>query len=333
MTRARAALISVEETPYYHCTGRCVRRAFLCGFDTASGRSYEHRKSWLQERLALLTEVFAIELCAYAIMSNHYHLVIRLNPGDVPSWSDVDVIERWTRLFVGPLIARRTLNGETLTQAEQSRLSDYVIEWRKRLADLSWFMRCLNETIARRANREDECTGHFWEGRFKCQALLDEPALITAMAYADLNPIRAGLAVSIPGSDYTGAQVGWRELTAPRVGNGSPRPHLMPFAETGRDETSDHLPFRLHDYLELLDHTGRIVRDDKRGFIPGHQPRLLDTLGVAPHEWLATVRHLQGRFELAIGAPECLRRLARRWGKRWLHGISAARRLYPSPSG
>lgn len=66
MTRPRSSLVSVSDTPYYHCIGRCVRRAWLCGDDPVTGKSFEHRKSWVRERLALLTEVFAIELCAYA---------------------------------------------------------------------------------------------------------------------------------------------------------------------------------------------------------------------------------------------------------------------------
>ena len=80
MTRPRSSLVSVSDTPYYHCIGRCVRRAFLCGKDPVSGKSFEHRKQRILERLKLLTEVFAIDLCAYALMSNHYHLVLRLAP-------------------------------------------------------------------------------------------------------------------------------------------------------------------------------------------------------------------------------------------------------------
>ncbi|WP_237058436.1 hypothetical protein [Microbulbifer sediminum] len=78
-----------------------------------------------------------------------------------------------------------------LDSAEQARLSEAAEGWRSRLADISLFIRSLNESIAREANREDRCNGRFWEGRFKSLALLDEWALAACMAYVDLNPIRA----------------------------------------------------------------------------------------------------------------------------------------------
>ena len=81
MTRARATLVSIEDTPYYHCIGGCVRRAFLCGFDTESNRSFERRRVWIQERLALLADIFAIDVCAYAVLSNHYHLDLKALSG------------------------------------------------------------------------------------------------------------------------------------------------------------------------------------------------------------------------------------------------------------
>ena len=102
----------------------------------------------------------------------------------------------------------RGLNGEIDDEGTRNRAGamlnpERLAECRARLASLSWFMRFLNESIARRANREDMCTGRFWEGRYKCQALLDDAAVLACMSYVDLNPVRAGIAPDLPASDHT----------------------------------------------------------------------------------------------------------------------------------
>jgi REP element-mobilizing transposase RayT len=209
MTKPRTELIALEATPWYHVVSRCVRRAFLCGQDHASGQNYEHRRGWIEARLRQLAGVFAIDIAAYAVMSNHYHIVLKVDQPRAVDWSDDEVLERWTRLFSGPLLVQRYLNADTRAQMGEAEL-DAVARWaetyRQRLADLSWFMRVLNEAIARQANAEDGVTGRFWEGRFKSQALLDEQALLAAMAYVDLNPIRANMAETPEASDYTSIQ-------------------------------------------------------------------------------------------------------------------------------
>jgi REP element-mobilizing transposase RayT len=102
MTRARNQLISLETTPYYHCISRCVRRAFLWGEDSLTGNNYEHRKVWVTSRLRELAEVFAIDICAYAVMSNHYHLVLRVDVRKAEAWDTAQVIERWSKLYNPP---------------------------------------------------------------------------------------------------------------------------------------------------------------------------------------------------------------------------------------
>ena len=331
MTRPRSSLVSVLDTPYYHCINRCVRRAWLCGEDPLTGKSFEHRKPWMLARLKLLTDTFAIDLCAYALMSNHYHLVVRLDPHRARTWSDREVCEHWMRLFKGPGFMQRAIKGEFL-HPEESRLVEAVTAlWRSRLADLSWFMRCFNEPIARQANGEDDCTGRFWEGRFKSQALLDEGALLTAMVYVDLNPIRAGMAETVLDADFTSAQQRLFEIARSSTHNVKPsleKPRLLSFAGVERQDRSTDLPFNLKDYLDLVDSSGRLAYPGKRGTILASHPKLLSTLGIDATEWIPTVTQMQKRFELFIGAPHRLRHIAESRGWHWVRGLTAARKLY-----
>ena len=199
MTYPRSALVDPAADGVYHCVSRCVRRAYLCGEDVVTQRNFDHRRQWIQDRLGLLAECFAISVYAFAVMSNHLHAVLRVEPDRSKHWSDEEVLLRWAR-------AQRhhesNARGDTLELVSLERIA----QLRRRLSDLSWFMRCLNEPIARRANAEDAVTGRFWEGRFRCQLLLDERAVLAAMAYVDLNPVRAGITDTLEGSDHTSIQ-------------------------------------------------------------------------------------------------------------------------------
>ena len=79
MPQPRRSQISLEDTPYYHCCSRVVRRAFLCGDDKYSGENYDHRRSWVETLLLKLATVFAIDVAAFAVMSNHLHVVLRID--------------------------------------------------------------------------------------------------------------------------------------------------------------------------------------------------------------------------------------------------------------
>ena len=314
MTKPRKELVSISDTPYYHIVSRCVRRTFLCGFDRETNTSYEHRKQWIVDRIQLLSSLFSINLCSYAIMSNHYHLVVHIEPDRASSWSRKEVAERWTTLYQGPLLIQQWLNGATLNKAQQQTVNDIIATWRERLSSLSWFMKCLNEPIARKANKEDQCTGHFWESRYKSQALQTEHALLACMAYVDLNPIRANLADTPEDSDYTSIQERIRPqwdlkkaiqrqikqksvsaLTESHIRNIKPT-QLMPFTHQNTNNKHNSLPFNLIDYLELVDWTGRILRDDKRGFIKKTTPPILERLTVKNKEWLLTSSQFESIF-------------------------------------
>jgi REP element-mobilizing transposase RayT len=337
MTLPRSALVSVQSTPYYHCVGLCMRRTLLCGIDDYSGRSFEHRRGWIVERLALLSSVFAMDVAAYAVMSNHYHVVLKINPDLAASWSVDEVLSRWCRLFSGNPIVQRYLSNPAMDSAELDKVNEFVELYRSRLADLSWFMRCLNESIARMANEEDGCTGRFWEGRFKSQALLDEAALIACMAYVDLNPVRAGMAATPESSDYTSIQQRIGEVG----GAGHARTELLDDAEdlsvviprlmsfSGRLDGDDGLPCELKDYLELVDWSGRAIHPNKRGSIADHQPKILQRLQIEPSALLSYLSRKEDKFHHVIGSKSSIRQAAANLGRRFLQGIAAAERLFP----
>ncbi|WP_444917513.1 transposase [Microbulbifer sp. JMSA003] len=321
MTLPRSSQISLDATPYYHCVSRCVRRAFLCGRDTESGKDYEHRREWIENRMLNLAEVFALDIAAYAVMSNHYHVVLYIDKKSADKWSLLEVIDRWQKLFKASNLAQRYLRGDTLDRCELKALEDVASIWRERLTDISWFMRCLNESIARQANAEDKCTGHFWEGRFKSQALLDERALAACMAYVDLNPIRANIAKTPENSDYTSIQ---RRI---RVAISGEQPKsLLPLVGDERQNMPKGLPFQLEHYLELVDWSGRHLDPRKRGVIAENIPPILERLGISSEHWLYLNRNFESRFKGLVGSAEAVRSACNQLNKRWVHGINDCRR-------
>jgi len=198
MTQARKHIVSIDHAGTYHCVSRCVRRSWLCGWDSYLQKSFEHRKPWVERKIAELAGIFACSILSYAVMSNHFHLVVSMLPAEANAWSAQQVAERWCRLFPKKKPEEHHLKIETIA-ANAASIAVHC----QRLHDLSWLMKMISEPIARRANTEDKTNGRFWQGRFKCQLLLSEKSILAAMAYVDLNPIRAKIADSLTTSKHT----------------------------------------------------------------------------------------------------------------------------------
>ncbi len=301
MALPRKSLISLSDTPYYHCVSRCVRRAYLCGHDRYTQKSFEHRRQWLEVKLLTLADIFAIKLCAYAVMSNHYHVVLHVRLDLANQWTEHEVVMRWHQLFNGTFISQQYLNGEPLNQAQWRILRADIKKWRLRLCDISWYMRIVNESIARQANKEDRCSGRFWEGRFKSQALLDERALLSCMAYVDLNPIRACMAATPEQSAHTSIKK--------RIYDTSNQRGLESFV--GIKQDSIGIPYRLKDYIELVDWTGRVIRDDKRGHIQQSLPKILDRLSLDEHSWTELTTQFEEHFQSWVSSEHINKALSR----------------------
>ena len=244
------------------------------------------------------------------------------------AWSNREVAERWMQIFTGPLLMHRHLAGTALTALELKQVAELFTSWRKRLCDISWFMRCINEPIpkalaslagqalARMANAEDHCTGRFWEGRLTSQALLDERAVLACMTYVDLNPIRAAMARTAEQSEYTSI----RE----RIVAAHETP-LLPFT----DQAEDGIPFNLKDYLELVDWAGRAIKENKRGYVPSGMPPILTRLGMRAAPVLAYLVKQEKHTSTALGPVSMLRAFAKSVGRQFVKGQSLGKQLCP----
>jgi REP element-mobilizing transposase RayT len=228
----RREVLSDGEIQVVHCINRCVRRGFLCGVDELTGKNYEHRRQWMRNRLEFLAGIFAVDIIGFSVMSNHLHVILRNRPDVVTAWSDEEVAKRWWHLFP----QRRNKDGSPADPADTdlNHLITNIKELRQRLSSISWFMRCTSEVIARMANAEDECTGRFWEGRFKATLLPDEAAITACMVYVDLNPIRAGIAKTPEQSDFTSVQERMADLKAAESPSSGLTATFSPVGEKGQ---------------------------------------------------------------------------------------------------
>jgi len=343
MTTARKETVISGEEGSYHCVARCVRRAFLCGFDRYSGNDYEHRKEWMHKRIKYLSRVSAIDVAAYAVMSNHVHLVIRNRPDIQNSWTNEEVTKRW-----GMLYRRKRGSG-----APRTKLSDERIrELRERLGSISWYMKSISEYIAVLANKEDECKGRFWEGRFKCQALLDESAELACMTYVDLNPVRARTSSAPEESRYTSGYDRIKSMQAKKKLAVAAVKKLTKAQQELIDKEKQNLkadkwlaPIGINykkvnrknkgilsiskeEYLELLDWTGRMVKSGKRGAIPEDMAPLFERLEIDAKNWDNTVLTFGTLFCRVAGKAERIRKAAQDAGKKWFKGINAGKRAF-----
>jgi len=331
MALPRGHYVKDGQVAVYHCTTRCVRRAFLCGFDSRSRRDFSHRRQWLEDRLRFLASLFAVDVCSFGIMDDHHHETLRTRPDIADSWSDDEVARRWITLFPHG-------GGRKKDQAADLRIRtilsspDRVATLRARLSSLSWFMRCLNEFIARAANKEDGVKGRFWESRFKCTVLLDQPSILTAMAYVDLNPVRARIAPTPESSDFTSIQLrilSWclHDPSSPTTAD-PPDAWLCPIGPLPHNRGI--LDMSLLEYFDFVDHSGRIFRADKPGAIDPRLEPILVRLGIRSSAWPDTMSRFNSIFGLAAGTPSSLRTFADQIGSRWVKGSAAAKTAFLS---
>jgi hypothetical protein len=355
---ARAELFGPDEIAVVHVINRVVRRCFLMGDDPVTGKNFDHRKQWIEDELQKLAGAMGIDLLGFAILSNHFHLILRSRPDVVATWDDTEVARRW--LLLCP--QRKNKDGSPAEPSECELNSirhdpDRLAQIRLRLSDISWWMRLLCQTIAIRANREDGENGKFWQSRFRAVRLMDEDSLLACAAYVDLNPIRAALAETLEGSDHTSAQ---RRIEAQRANAIGPSDEAGELSPTDNRQTADaaisqsfsapdrflapleldeqggeigpcgspsgtrcsdkgFLPMSVADYLDLLDWTARQAVPGKRGSTPVDIPPILERLKLSPTVWCELVRDFGRLFSTVAGHPRIVDGSRSRRSRRRLH--------------
>lgn len=316
MTQPRRQLIDLSVSKIYHCISRCVRQLSLLDGTSGKRSCGVDRKAWIEQRLKVLSESFAISVAEYAIMGNHLHILVRLNPDAISTWTEEEVFLRW--LKANP--------QKDLDPTDQSKLSAWINKEKKkpdrekvlrnRLADLGWFMKCLKEPIAKLANAEDNCKGPFWDGRYKSIAVIDEESLLSTAVYIALNPFAANLSGRPENSKFTGLV---QRLDHACIAGNSSKPMLkdtthrgvisMPEKKvlevveldswlcplndlSGERSVSGKTGGRpgllrglsLVNYLELIDYTSRLRRPGKASLDP-RIPEIFQRLQLCPEQW------------------------------------------------
>ena len=337
---ARSEVFAPDEVAIVHVMNRVVRRCFLLGADAVTGKNYDHRKVWIEQQLTRLAGCFGIDLLGFAILSNHFHLILRSRPDVVSAWDDAEVARRW--LLLCPL----RKNGEGFAEEPNQMELNTILNdpqrletVRLRLSDIAWWMRLLCQHIGTRANHEDHEIGKFWQSRFRAVRLLDEAAILACSAYVDLNPIRAAMAETLEQSDFTSVQRRIQSLqqqptnsqcredlaftdvpaeSKPATTVATPDRFLSPLTLDERADTptpvlsengsrcSDlgYLPMPLAGYLELLDWTARQIRADKQGSTPLDAPPIFMRLSIEPAAWCELIGDFGRLFCNVAGRPQ-----------------------------
>ena len=305
MTTKRSSIVDPFVSSIYHCISRCVRRSSLI--------DDPKRRGWLQQRLAFLAQFGAIDVITFAIMRNHMHLLLRTHPELVSAMSDREVAWRWRSLLRTKSMVRAGIGSSEseVTDEEVAQIlcsPRRIAKARRDLSELGFFHRLLKEPCARRWNREEDVTGHFWDGRFKSPRVLDDQALLAVSAYIDLNEIHAGAARDIESSVWSSVCLQWKRLlesvTARVNGQATDAPAIeamlsevawepvypccrakWPEASVDSCLPSNHaqaagcLPLKsVAEYIDLVDRVGRELRSDKACRILPGVPRALGSL-------------------------------------------------------
>ncbi len=329
MAVARKQIVNLNTTTYYHCTTRCVRGEYLCGQDRISGKNYLHRRQLIIDRIAFLARYFCIDICAYAVMENHYHLVLRVNRDKAKRLNINQVYDLYTSIYKTSKPLAQAFFDKNASKQLKRMAKATILKWRARLYDMGWFMRSLNEFIAKQANAEDGKKGHFWASRYYSQALLDRSSLLTCMAYVDLNQIRSAQCSSLDSCLFSSIRQRLAQTQqSPESSMHEHRslPCLLGFENTG----SDGIDFSLQSYVNLVEVSGKVVREGKRGYLLDEHQGLLKELQLNEDSWTLLISKFEGMFHHFAGLPKKLNEHAGASGKLFHKGAARLNKVIAS---
>lgn len=309
MTTARKHQINYAETTVYHIISKCARNTWLCGYDSETGQSYEHRRFQLVARIRYFTSAFFIDLLEHDVLHNHYHLILDVMVEQAKQASQQEVVERYFAVSnaEGYKEVKWWYKGKTLSQEAYDKAMHDIELFREHLQSISWLMQKINQPIAKAINAEDgvrDC--RFWEGRFYSRGLYTFTQLLICMVYVALNSFRAGLASKPEASEYTGfyerlnrrfidshtlVKYGLPEFKSNRLKQYNlPVKPLKPFTGYESGDDSWGIAFSFEDYSKLIDATARAKHADKQEaqLNPDMQP-ILERLGRDTVSWVESV--------------------------------------------
>ncbi|OYP34357.1 transposase [Rhodopirellula sp. MGV] len=317
----RGEVIDPTESAIVHVMSRTVRQYYFLGFDPLTGKNCDHRKEWIERLLERFAGLFGIDLLSYSILSNHYHIVFRSRPDIVSDWDDTEVAKRWLSICPTRRCQRRNCEPNEAELDTIRKCPQLLADTRERLANVSWWMRLLNQRVAQRANSESNESGKFWQERFELTRIDDEESLLACAAYVELNPIRAAMAETLEESDYTSVQNRIRsdlefleshDSCDDAVSSQASRRDGF-LAKLEIDELSDpigsqasssgrrcsdkgFLPISRLEFYELLDWSARQLKPGKRGKTPDDAPPILVRLGFSCEEWIRLISEFDQIF-------------------------------------
>ncbi len=309
----RKEQVNLDITPCYHCMSRCAQQCFLLGKDKHTGHDFSHRKIWIEKRIIVQAEAFAISVCAYAIMSNHLHLVLRVDRSKALKWTEQQVCTQWQKISKLPAHVEKFLAGKPQSEFLKRKAKFQISRYRRLLFDISTFMGMLKWYISIKSNKEMGRKGHFWDNRFHSQALLNDSALLSCMVYVDLNPLRAGVAKSLETSDYTSF------FQRHNHKNANSEPSFL--AKFGVLEEQAQLPCALSDYFKIIKLSAHLVieKSDVKEPITLSLPK-----GIRKKRWKSLIHRFESLFDFAVGSEQELVQFKRQIGRVRIRGRTQA---------